>query len=100
MEQGQKPVSIVITVGQRGDSPQFEAVLGRIRVPRLTTGRPRTGPRRVRADRAYLSRKNRAYLRRRGIRCTLPNKVDQLANRRKLGSLGGRPPTFNKADDR
>jgi hypothetical protein len=67
---------IVITVGQRGDSPQFEAVLGRIRMPRLTTGRTRTRPRRVRADRAYLSRKNRAYLRRRGIRCTLPNKVD------------------------
>jgi hypothetical protein len=27
VEQGQKPLSVVITAGQRGDSPQFEAVL-------------------------------------------------------------------------
>ncbi|MET9324862.1 hypothetical protein ABZX75_32640 [Streptomyces sp. NPDC003038] len=27
VEQGQKPLSIVITAGQRGDSPQFEPVL-------------------------------------------------------------------------
>ncbi|MEU0250471.1 transposase [Streptomyces sp. NPDC006235] len=65
VEQGQKPMSIVITAGQRGDSPQFEVVLGRIRVPRLGSGRPCTWPTRVRADKAYASRKNRAYLRRR-----------------------------------
>ncbi|GFH38001.1 hypothetical protein SCWH03_42410 [Streptomyces pacificus] len=53
-------MSLVITAGQRGDSPQFEAVLGRIRVPRLRSGRPRTRPRRVRADKTYASRKNRA----------------------------------------
>ncbi|MGX1914801.1 hypothetical protein ACWIID_39160 [Streptomyces phaeochromogenes] len=53
-------MSIVITAGQRGDSPQFEVVLGRIRVPRLGSGRPCTRPRRVRADKAYASRKNRA----------------------------------------
>ncbi|MFI2207020.1 transposase [Streptomyces sp. NPDC020192] len=29
---------------QRGDSPQFEVVLGRIRVPRLGYGRPRVRP--------------------------------------------------------
>nr|WP_272491097.1 transposase [Streptomyces pacificus] len=60
VEQGQKLMSLVITAGQRGDSPQFEAVLGRIRVPRLRSGRPRTRPRRVRADKTYASRKNRA----------------------------------------
>ncbi|MFD3505764.1 IS5/IS1182 family transposase, partial [Streptomyces sp. NPDC058678] len=32
--------------GQRGDSPQFEVVLGRVRVPRPGSGRPRTRPRR------------------------------------------------------
>src|ERR1700722_16929894 len=37
-EQGQKPLSVVITAGQRGDSPQFQAVLGRIRVPRAWPG--------------------------------------------------------------
>lgn len=98
VEQGQKPMSIVITAGQRGDSPQFEAVLERIRVPRLGPGRPRVRPRRVRADKAYASRKNRAYLRRRGIRCTIPDKADQAANRRKRGSHGGRPPKFDKTD--
>ncbi|MFF4505174.1 transposase [Streptomyces sp. NPDC001401] len=95
VEQGQKPMSIVITPGQRGHSPLFEAVLGRIRVPRLGPGRPRTRPRRVRADKAYASRKNRAYLRRRGIRCTIPDKADQARNRRKLGSRGGRPTKFD-----
>ncbi|MFI2722595.1 transposase [Streptomyces collinus] len=56
VEQGQKPMSIVITAGQRGDSPQFEPVLDKIRVPRLRPGRQRTRPDRVRADKAYAFR--------------------------------------------
>ncbi|WRZ01210.1 IS5 family transposase [Streptomyces sp. NBC_00481] len=98
VEQAQKPMSLVITAGQRGDSPQFQVVLGRIRVPRLGPGRPRTRPDKVRADKAYGSRANRSYLRKRGIRCTIPEKRDQIANRKKRGSLGGRPPQFDKAD--
>ncbi|MCX4819956.1 hypothetical protein OG883_08565 [Streptomyces sp. NBC_01142] len=43
---------------------------------------------------------NRACLRRRGIRCTIPDKIDQARNRRKLGSRGGRPPRFDPADHR
>lgn len=74
-EQAQKLMSLVITAGQRGDSPQFQVVLGRIRVPRLGPGRPRTRPDKVRTDRAYGSRANRAYLRRRGIGCTIPEKA-------------------------
>ena len=95
-EQGQKPLSIVITAGQRGDSPQFQAVLDNIRVPRLGPGRPRTRPDRVLADKAYSSQANRALLRRRGIKATIPIKSDQAANRRKKGPKGGRPPTFDK----
>ncbi len=68
-EQGQKPLSLLVTAGQRGDSPQFEPVLDAIRVPRTGSGRPRSRPLRVRGDKAYSSRANRAYLRRRGIRC-------------------------------
>ncbi|MFF2778846.1 IS5 family transposase [Streptomyces sp. NPDC058052] len=98
VEQGQKPMSIVITAGQCGDSPQFEVVLGRIRVARLGPGRPRVRPRRVQADNAYASRKNRAYLYRRGIRCTIPDKADQALNRKKRGSRGGRPPKFDSED--
>ncbi|MEU3747674.1 MULTISPECIES: hypothetical protein [Streptomyces] len=33
--QGQKPMSIVLTAGQRGDSPQFEPVLRKVRVLRI-----------------------------------------------------------------
>jgi len=72
-------MSIVITAGQCGDSPQFEQVLNKIRVARTGSGRPRTRPSRVRADKAYASRRNRAYLRKRGIRCTIPEKADQHA---------------------
>jgi transposase len=100
VEQRQRPMSIVVTAGQRGDCPQFEVVLGRIRVPRLGPGRPpRVRPDRVRADKTHASRKNRAYLRRRGIRCTIPDKADHARNRKKRGSRGGRPPKFDPADD-
>ncbi|MGW6533962.1 IS5 family transposase [Streptomyces venezuelae] len=98
VEQGQKPMVIVITAGQRGDSPQFGPVLEKVRVPRIGPGRPRVRPNRVPSDRAYASRKNRAYLRRRGIRCTIPDKADQARNRQKLSSRGGRPPRFDPAD--
>jgi transposase len=94
-EQGQKPLSILLTAGQRGDSPQFIPVLAGIRVPRLDGGRPRTRPDRVLADKAYTSKANRHYLRRRGIKATIPSKADQDANRRSKGSKGGRPPTFD-----
>ena len=86
---------MVITAGQRGDSPQFRAVLEGIRVPRPGRGRPRTRPWRVLADKAYGSRGNRAYLRRRGIACTIPEKTDQIRNRKNKGRAGGRPPAFD-----
>jgi transposase len=90
-------LSVVVTAGQRGDRPQFAAVLGGIRVPRLGPrgGRPRTRPDRVLADKAYSSRANRALLRCRGIRAVIPEKEDQAAHRRARGRLGGRPPAFD-----
>ena len=94
-EQGQKPLAVVVTAGQRGDSPQFTAVLDAIRVPRLASGRPRTRPDRVLADKAYGSRANRAYLRRRGIRATIPEPADRIRNRKAKGGKGGRPPAFD-----
>ena len=86
----------MITAGQRGDSPQFATVLGRIRVPRVGGGRPRTRPDRVLADKAYSSAANRRLLRCRGIRATIPVKDDQAAHRRAKGSKGGRPPGFDR----
>jgi len=93
-EQGRKPLSIVLTAGQAGDSPQFTTVLERIRVGRNAPGRPRTRPDRVLADKAYSSRANRAYLRQRGIAVTIPEPADQIRNRRHRGRAGGRPPAF------
>lgn len=68
------------------------------RTTTASAGRPRTKPDKVRADKAHGSRANRAYPRRRGIRCTIPEKAGQPRNRRKLGSSGGRPPEFDKDD--
>ena len=70
-------------------------MLDAIRVPRPGGGRPRTRPDRVLADKAYGSRANRAYLRRRGIRCTIPEKANQVASRKRKGSSGGRSPAFD-----
>ncbi|WTJ25131.1 transposase [Streptomyces pseudovenezuelae] len=100
VEHGPKPLPFLVTAGQRHDSPQFQPVLERIRVPRMGVGRPRCRPDRVRADKAYGSRANLGYLRRRGMRCTIPEKSDQIRNRKKLGARGGRPPKFDKADYR
>jgi transposase len=54
-------------------------------------GRPRTWPGAVAADKAYSSRANRAYLRRRRIRGVIPEEADQASNRKKKGSRGGPP---------
>jgi transposase len=80
----------VLTAGQAADCPQFEAVLGRVKVCG-PVGRPRTRPGAVAADKAYSSRANRAHLRRRGIKAVIPEKADQAANRKRKGSRGGRP---------
>ncbi|MFC8146810.1 transposase [Streptomyces paradoxus] len=91
-------MSLLITAGQRGDSPHFEPVLNAIGVPRPGVGRPRSRPLRVRGDKAYSSLANRAYLRRRGIRCTIPEPADQVRNRRRRGRGGGRPPFLDRED--
>jgi len=49
----------------------------------------------VLADKGYSSRANHAYLRRRGIRATIPERADQQTNRARRGSAGGRPPAFD-----
>jgi transposase len=49
----------------------------------------------VLADKAYSSRANRVYLRRRGIGHTIPVPADQRQHRRNRGRRGGRPPGFD-----
>lgn len=57
-EQGQRPLSMLVTAGQAGDSPQFTAVLDGIRVPRQGSGRARTrlGPGRQGVQHAAVTR--------------------------------------------
>ena len=84
----------MLTPGQAGDAPAFTEVMAGLRVPR-PIGRPRTTPDVVLADKAYSSRAIRRHLRRRGIRAVIPQPSDQVANRKRLGSHGGRPPAFD-----
>ncbi|MGW9328065.1 IS5 family transposase [Streptomyces koyangensis] len=95
-EGGCRPMALLLTPGQWGDAPQMIEVLDRIRVPRPLGGRPRTRPDHVSGDKAYSSRRNRSYLRRRDIRHTIPEPKDQRANRRRRGSAGGRPTGFHR----
>lgn len=99
-EQGQRLMGMVVTAGQRGDSPQFGPVLEQVRVKRPggAGGRPRTRPDRVRADKAYASAANRRLLRRRGIKATIPEKQDHRTHRLNRGSAGGRPPKVDYED--
>ncbi|MFI1018198.1 IS5 family transposase [Streptomyces sp. NPDC020965] len=90
-----RPLAIVPTPGHYGDSPQLEHVLEQVSVPRAGVGRPRTRPGHVLADKAYTSRRNRRYLRRRGIRHTIPERLDQQRHRKNRGSRGGRPTGFD-----
>lgn len=46
-------------------------------VKRPQRGRPRVRPERVVGDKGYSSRKIRRYLRRRGIRLTIPRRADE-----------------------
>lgn len=88
-------LALVLTPGHYGDGPQLERVLDQVSVPRTGVGRPRTRPDHVLADKAYTSRKNRRYLRRRGIAHTIPERLDQQRHRRNRGSRGGRPTGFD-----
>lgn len=90
-----QPLAFVLTPGQAGDAPAFTQVMSRLRVPRRT-GRPRTTPDMVLADKAYSSRAIRSHLRRRGIRAVIPQPSDQAAHRKRLGNCGGRPPAFDR----
>lgn len=85
-----RPLAFVLTAGQAADSPQFIPVLKKVRV-RGPVGRPRTRPDAVAGDKAYSSRGNRAYLRKRRIKAVIPEKKDQAANRKKKGNKGGWP---------
>ena len=89
-----RPLSIVITLGQRHDSTQLAPLLDGIRVPRPgRRGRPRTRPDRLIADKGYSCPRRRQLLRRRQIPHTTPERRDQRAQR---ATRPGRPLAFDK----
>ena len=91
------PLVTLITPGQAGDSPMFLPLMEQLRVARAT-GRPRTRPDAVRADKAYSSRAIRGHLRDRRIKAVIPEPDDQKGHRKRRGSRGGRPVALDAAD--
>ncbi|MFF9372220.1 IS5 family transposase [Streptomyces misionensis] len=91
-----RPLAFVVTGGNTNDCTQFTAVMEAIRVPRLGPGRPRIRPDHVLGDKGYSSRAIRGRLRRHGIPHAIPERADQVRNRARRGSHGGRPPAFDR----
>ena len=86
---------IALTGGQAGDSPMLKVLLGDLAVTRPGPGRPRTRPDALLGDKAYSSRANRELLRAKRVTTVIPQPSDQIANRQRRGSVGGRPPAFD-----
>ena len=76
----------------------FPHLIDQLKINRAGPGRPRTRPDRVRGDKAYSSRAIRSLLRGRGIAAVIPEAADQIGHRKRRGSVGGRPPIFDKED--
>ncbi|WP_399462024.1 IS5 family transposase [Streptomyces sp. sk2.1] len=91
-----RPLSLIVTPGQRADCTQFQPVLEKIRVPRLGPGRPRKKPDSLAADKTYSNGPIRDCLRQRGIQHTIPEKADSQSARLRKGPNGGRPPGFDE----
>ena len=90
-----RPLAVLIGPGQGGDPPIALPLLAQIRVPRPGPGRPRTRPAAVLGDKAYSSRAIRTHLRARGITSVIPEPRDQQGHRKRRGSAGGRPVTYD-----
>ncbi len=67
-----QPLTVVLTPGQQHESTVLDRLLQLGSLPRPGPGRPRLRPGRLVADKRNTGRRNRAALRRRGIRLTIP----------------------------
>ena len=90
-----RPLSVVLTGGQRHGSTQLEELLDAVRVPRPegAPGRPRKRPAHLLGDRGYNFEGCRGLLRRRGISHTIPERKDQ---RNRHAARPGRRPSFDR----
>lgn len=71
------PITVLLSVGERHEAVVFEQLMEQGAVKRDGAGRPRVRPKRVSGDKGYSSGKIRRYLRRRGIRITIPRKDNE-----------------------
>jgi len=76
-EGGGKPITAVLTGGERHEQIALEALLDQGAIRRPGRGRPRLRPRRVAGDQGYSSPTARRRLRRRGIVPVIPSKRNQ-----------------------
>ena len=89
------PLAAILTPGQQHESTVCTELLASVRVRTSAGGgRPRSRPKLVVADRGYDAGAFRRYLRRRGIRCLIPEKRVPAGKRRRRR---GRPPNLCRA---
>ena len=70
-------LTVVLTPGQAHEAPVFPRLLDQGAIKRRWRGRPRRRPRRMVGDKGYNSREIRGTCRRRGIRHTIPRRVNE-----------------------
>jgi len=68
---------IRLTPGQRHETIAFEEIMEGGEVKHAGPGRPKRRPGRVVGDKGYSSNAIRSYLRRKGIRITIPHKANE-----------------------
>ncbi len=68
-----KPVVLLVTAGERHGQTMFEPLLEQGQIRREGRGRPHHRPGRMVGDKGYSSRRIRNWLRRHGIRHTIPH---------------------------
>ena len=76
-EGGGKPITVVLTGGERNEQIALEDLLDQGAIRRNGRGRPRLRPRKVAGDKGYSSPTARRRLRQRGIRPVIPTRSDQ-----------------------
>lgn len=86
----------VLSAGSISDTTMSAASLKQIRVPCSGRGRPRTRPTASSRTGATSQKPTANWLADRGIKAATLEKSDQAANRKRKGSAGGRPPTFDR----
>lgn len=78
-----RPLRFLLTPGQSHDQNGFAPLINGLQVRSGKRGRPRSRPRKIVADAAYLAGANRRLLRQHGVGCVIP----RAKNHRRRGSF-------------